>query len=474
MAASMFWYDFESTGISPSADRPLQVAGVRTDEDLNEIEPPINLYCQLPEDCLPHPQACLVTGITPQTLADKGIAEAQFIAQLHAQVSRPETCVVGFNNLRFDDEMLRYTYWRNFYDPYAREWQGNNSRWDVLDMLRCAYALRPEGIVWPEQDGQVSLRLELLTAANGINHGEAHEALADVRATIAVARLVKQAQPKLYDYLFGLRRKQKALEQLQLFKPVVHVSGRFSAARHYLAVVLPIARHPSNSNAWVVVDLQSDISPLLQLSAEAIKQRLYTRRVDLAEGELPIPLKLVHINRCPVLAPMSVLREQDIARLNLDMDHVHAQAHQLQQAAGAILADKMAGIYAGDDEFNARDPEQALYQGFLGNRDRGLSQQVREADAQCLANQHWPFDDERLSAMLPRYKARNYPEALTPEERAAWQARVASFIHGSAEQSGALEAFRAGWAQANVSPAQQSLKEAWLAYAQAQADKYLV
>lgn len=205
MTSSIFWHDYETTGINPRCDRPLQVAGVRTDFDLNEIDEPISLYCRPSDDILPHPAACLVTGITPQLLAEQGLCEAEFMTRVHAQLAQPGTCGAGYNTLRFDDEVTRYSLYRNFFDPYAREWQGGNSRWDLIDIVRTAYALRPDGIQWPLQDGRTSLRLELLSKANGIDHGHAHEALSDVRATIALARLIRQKQPKLYDWLFQLR-----------------------------------------------------------------------------------------------------------------------------------------------------------------------------------------------------------------------------------------------------------------------------
>ena len=311
MTSSLFWYDYETTGIDPRRDRPLQVAGIRTDENLNEIGEPLNIYCQPSEDILPHPAACLVTGITPSRLAEQGLSEAEFITRIHAELAQPGTCGVGYNSLRFDDEVTRYSLYRNFFDPYAREWQGGNSRWDLIDLVRSAYALRPEGIVWPEEDGRVTLKLERLTAANGIAHGQAHDALSDVRATIALARLLRSTQPRLYDYLYQLRSKQRVLDQVRLLQPLVHVSGRFAGARHYLALVLPLAWHPRNRNALIVCDLQADPSPLLNLDADTLRSRLYTRREDLAEGELPVPLKQMHINRCPVVAPLSVLREAD-------------------------------------------------------------------------------------------------------------------------------------------------------------------
>ncbi|MDF0731065.1 exodeoxyribonuclease I [Pseudomonas entomophila] len=420
MSSSIFWHDYETTGINPRCDRPLQVAGVRTDLDLNEIEEPVNLYCRPSDDILPHPAACLVTGITPEQLASRGLGEAQFMTRVHEQLARPGTCGAGYNTLRFDDEVTRYSLYRNFFDPYAREWQGGNSRWDLIDVVRTAYALRPEGIVWPQQDGRTSLRLELLSQANGIEHGHAHEALSDVRATIALARLIRERQPKLYDWLFQLRSKHKVLEQVRLLQPLVHISGRFSAERNYLGVVLPLAWHPRNRNALIVCDLHLETLPLIRESAQALRTRLYTRRDELSDGELPVPLKLVHINRCPVLAPLSVLRAADQQRLGVDMALLQGRIEQLISHADD-WRDKLESVYSGDEFAPSEDPEQQLYDGFLGDRDRRLCEQVRNADPRQLAQGQWMFDDPRMSELLFRYRARNFFDTLSDEERQRWQ-----------------------------------------------------
>ncbi|WNW11635.1 exodeoxyribonuclease I [Pseudomonas sp. DTU_2021_1001937_2_SI_NGA_ILE_001] len=419
MKPSIFWYDYETTGINPRSDRPLQMAGIRTDGDLNEIAAPVNLYCQPADDILPHPAACLVTGITPQRLAEKGLCEADFMARVHAELAAPGTCGAGYNTLRFDDEMTRYSLYRNFFDPYAREWQGGNSRWDLIDVVRAAYALRPEGVVWPEEDGRVTLKLERLTQANGIEHGQAHDALSDVRATIALAKLIRERQPKLYDYLFALRSKQKVQEQIRLLQPLVHISGRFSAARHYLGVVLPLAWHPRNRNALIVCDLHLDHSPLLELDAESLRQRLYKRREELADGESPVPLKLLHINRCPVIAPLNVLREEDRERLQLDMSIMRERAAALTQNPELWQA-RLQALYEQEDFEASQDPEQQLYDGFIGERDRRLCEQVRGAEPSQLAQPIWPFDDARLPELLFRYRARNFSETLSREEQQRW------------------------------------------------------
>ncbi|CAD5106004.1 exodeoxyribonuclease I [Zestomonas carbonaria] len=474
MTSSIFWYDYETTGIDPRRDRPLQVAGIRTDEALNEIGEPLNLYCRTSDDILPHPMACLITGIGPRRLAEQGLGEAEFMTRVHAELATPGTCGAGYNTLRFDDEVTRYSLYRNFFDPYAREWQGGNSRWDLIDMVRTAYALRPEGIEWPEEDGRVTLRLERLTAANGLEHGQAHDALSDVRATIALARLIRQRQPKLYDYLYRLRGKQAVLDQIRLLQPVVHVSGRFSAARHYLSVVLPLAWHPRNRNALIVCDLQGDPTPLLEYDAERLRRLLYTRRDELAEGDLPVPLKLVHINRCPVLAPLSVLRANDLQRLELDLGQCQELARQLGEARN-VWQDKLPLVYAEEAFASSSDPEQQLYDGFLGDRDRRLCEQVRRAEPQRLGQGDWLFDDPRLTELLFRYRARNFPETLQADEQQRWQEFCR--LRLSEQEWGApntLANFQTALAEnlQSATPEQRSLLLEWQAYGEQLGRRY--
>ncbi|MBC3412206.1 exodeoxyribonuclease I [Pseudomonas sp. SWRI51] len=466
MSSSIFWHDYETTGINPRNDRPLQMAGVRTDFDLNEIEAPVNLYCRPSDDILPHPAACLVTGITPQQLASHGLCEAEFMTRVHAELARPGTCGAGYNTLRFDDEVTRYSLYRNFFDPYGREWQGGNSRWDLIDIVRTAYALRPEGIVWPQQDGRTSLRLELLSKANGLEHGHAHEALSDVRATIALARLIRDRQPNLYDWLFQLRSKHKVMDQIRLLQPLVHVSGRFSAQRSYIGVVLPLAWHPRNRNALIVCDLGQQSAPLLHESAETLRERLYQRREEMPDGQLPVPLKLLHINRCPVVAPLSVIRPADQQRLGLDMSALQAHAEQLASQQSVWL-DKLEVIYQEEGFAQSEDPEQQLYDGFIGDRDRRLCEQVRTADPEQLASGQWMFDDARLPELLFRYRARNFAGTLNARELARWQhfcgQRLSDPQWGAPNTIEAFEvACQSRWQEAD--DAGRQVLQAWLAH----------
>lgn len=426
--STFFWHDYETFGTDPARDRPAQFAGVRTDTELRPMGEPLVVYCRPANDFLPQPLACLVTGITPQLALERGVPESQFIARIHAEMAQPGTCTVGYNSLRFDDEVTRHTLYRNFFDPYAREWQNGNSRWDIIDMLRTAYALRPEGIEWPlREDGLPSFRLEDLTAANGIGHEGAHDALVDVHATIALARLVRERQPKLYDYLLENRHKRSVLAQFDIdnMKPVLHVSGMFGARRHSIALIVPLAVHPVNRNEVICYDLDAEPGALRELSAETLRERLYTRSEDLSEDCQRPGLKSVHINRCPVVLPARMATPAIAERLGIDGERCRthlAMLREYRQADAQGFKQKLAEIYQQRARPCVTDPDLALYSGgFFSDHDRRCMDAIRAASPGELTEHSWVFEDQRLPEMLFRYRARNFPESLSGPERAQWE-----------------------------------------------------
>lgn len=421
--ATFYWYDFESFGATPQKDRPSQFAGVRTDSQFNIIGEPLIIYCKQAPDYLPHPEACLITGITPQLANSKGLVEAEFIARIHEEFSKSNTCVVGYNNIRFDDELTRYTLYRNFYDPYEREWQNGNSRWDLIDVVRACYALRPEGIEWPEkEDGSPSFKLEHLTKANNIEHGQAHDALSDVIATIELAKLLRQKQPKLFDF-FLMNRNKKALSNLvDVFNmtPLVHTSSKISALQGCTTWIAPMSFHPVNKNAVVAFNLAFDPTPLIELSVEEIRQRLYTKRSELKDDEHPIGLKLVHLNKCPVLAPAKTLLPENAARLDINREQCLANLAVLK--SHPELREKVAAVFADGESFEAAsNVDYQLYQGFASHADKSKFAVIRDCTPDQLGNLALHFDDAKYATLLFRYRARNWPETLSPEELEKWR-----------------------------------------------------
>lgn len=423
---SFYWHDYETFGIDPQRDRAVQFAGIRTDFDFNIIGEPLVIYCQPADDTLPNPEACCVTGITPQLAMEKGICEAEFIALIHAQMAQANTCTLGYNNLRFDDEVTRNLLYRNFYDPYEREWKNGNSRWDLIDLIRTMHALRPEGIQWPvDSEGRISFRLEKLTAENGIEHADAHDALSDVHATIALARLIQQAQPKLFQFFLQNRGKQQVKQLLQLgsYTPIVHVSGMYGAEKQYLALVVPICQHPGNSNGIVVYDLSVNPETMLGLSVEEIQQRIFTPKTDLPEGVARIPLKTIHINKCPIVAPAKVLRASDAERLHIDITQCYCHRDLIQQSNDLIA--KLTSVFSANrfpaDEHP--DPDLMIYSGgFFAPDDRKLMNTIRNMRPEALVDFNLQTKDSRLEQMLFRYRARNFPVTLNAQEKVQWQA----------------------------------------------------
>lgn len=433
-APTILWHDYETTGVDPSRDRPLQFAAIRTDENLDAIGEPIMWYCRPPLDRLPSPDAALVTGITPQFARAKGESEAHFMGLIHDEFSQAGTCGAGYNSLRFDDQVTRHGLYRNLYDPYAREWRNGNSRWDIIDLMRACHALRPEGVQWPEREGGLpSFRLEDLTAANGISHGNAHDALADVSATIEMARLVLRHQPRLFRFYYGLRRKKavQALIDLPGHTPLVHVSGMYSAENGNVSVVVPICEHPSDSNGVLVYDLREDPAPFLALPPEELAHRQFTSSAGLGDISR-LPVKTIHINRSPFIAPLRTLGEASAHRYGLNhdrlMDHRDTLLNAVRQDGFASRLRDAQGLNALPEP---SDPELMLYSGpFLSREDRARLDRVRGALPHPASDADLAFSDARLSKLVFRYRARNFPDALSADERSRWNNQRRRWLTG--------------------------------------------
>jgi len=445
-ALTFYWHDYETFGRVPRRDRPSQFAGIRTDAELKEIGAPLMVYCRPAPDYLPEPEACLLTGILPQTCLEQGLAEHEFAAAIEAELARPGTVGLGYNTIRFDDEVTRHLFWRNLMDPYAREWQNDCGRWDLLDVVRCAYALRPEGIEWPRhEDGRPSFKLEHLSAANGLAHEAAHDALSDVRATIALARLLRSAQPKLFEFCLRLRKKEAVWAEIGVGRPFLHISGMYGVERGCMALVWPLAPHPSNKNELIVWDLASDPAELLTLNAEAIRARMFVKQEALEEGVTRLPIKTIHVNKSPiVIGNLKTLSPAMAECWGLDLAQGLRHAELLARE-GQLLAGLWGEVFQRPAAAGPVDVDEDLYGGFLSPDDRRLLNRLRGLDAAALAERvaqgKAAFQDARLAELLFRYRARNFPASLSDAEQAQWQAHCAARLHAGAGGAQTLAQF---------------------------------
>ncbi|MEM7054989.1 MAG: exodeoxyribonuclease I [Pseudomonadota bacterium] len=423
-AQSFLWHDYETFGADPRRDRPCQFAALRTDLELKPIEQPVIYYSQPTMDLLPVPDACLVTGITPQEALEKGLPEYEFARAIERLMSLPGTCTVGYNNFRFDDEVTRFMFWRNFIEPYAREYSNGNSRFDLIDLLRLTCALRPDGIEWPlRDDGAPSFRLEDLAKANGMEIEHAHDALADVENTIGMARLVKRHQPRLWDWALSLRERFRVEKLLQSGKPLLHATSRFGADQFCIAPVLPLFQHTQIASQWLVWNLRESPAEFRDFDAETLEDLHFTPARDLPEGQRRLPVKWVRSNRCPMLAPMNVVNDTARERTGIDPETAAHYAEKLHSDQEFI--DRLRQVFRPQPGRENPDAETALYAGFVSRDDRQICARLNRMSAEQIADfsldQPEPFADRRLNTLLLHFTGRHAETRLDEETRMQWQ-----------------------------------------------------
>jgi len=419
---TFYWYDYETFGINPKTDRISQFAGIRTDESLNILDEHM-FYCKPTHDSLPAPEACAVTGISPQLCEQKGMVEHEFIQKINAEFSVPNTCIVGYNSIRFDDEFTRYTLYRNFIDPYAWHWKNGNTRWDILDVVRMCYALKKDNsLKWVHnEEGKPVFKLDQLSLANGIEHANAHDALADVRATIAIAKIIKETQPQLFDYAFSLREKKTVESKIQLFEPMLHTSGMYPATLSCTRLAVALTYHPEYNDRAIVFNLDQDPSMLLEMDIEELKTLMFTKQSELPEGIKRLEIKDLIFNKSPMFVPnVYKLDPKVVSQLQIDMGTCLKHLSFIKDNQ-AKISQVVQDLYKNDQDYiNTKDVDQSLYGGFMDNADKRIGDQLQTLSADELKEFHPKFKDEKLSTLLMHFKARNYPETLSEDEAEDW------------------------------------------------------
>ena len=441
---TLFWYDLETSGTDPRHDRIMQFAGQRTTLDLEKIGEPVNVFVKMTPDVLPQPDAIMVTGITPQLTITDGISEVEFLRFFNEEVATPGTIFAGYNSVRFDDEFMRYAHYRNFYDAYSWEWRDGRGRWDLLDVVRLTRALRPDGIKWPVIDGIPSNRLELLTKENGLSHQSAHDALSDVEACISVAKLIKEKHPKLFAYMLAMRSKQKVAEIVEKGEPFVYASGKYPSEYEKTTVAIQLAPNP-NANGSLVFDLRHNPSLFMSLYPEQLADR-WRWSPDRSKNEPRLPVKTLQYNRCPAVSPLSVLDSKAQKRLSIDVSLIAKHREILREnpdfIKNVLSALEILEKERADNKKTIKSPDERLYEGFINSDDQNLMSVIRAAAPGDITEMGVDFRDERLRLLLPLYKARNYSQILTDDERTIWEAyrydvlmsggmksRIAQYMH---------------------------------------------
>ena len=395
----------------------MQFAGIRTDENLQEIESPHEAFIPLPPEVLPEPDACLVSGLTPQVVLEKAGQQTEWdaISAIEKHLTKPCTTVIGFNNLRFDDEFIRYTLYRNLFDPYEREWKYGNGRADLHPIALLCGALRPEGITWPAVEDGPSFKLDILAQANGIEQTQAHDALSDVRATIDFARLLRKAQPKFWEYACASKDWTKLLFKSMAAAPVLHPSNVYGKERRCVAPLLPIIEHPLYKGNVVCCDLGGDLEILKSGTPTEIHESMYRPKAERGPDEKRVPLVSIK-SKTSLVSPLGVLDPDSEARLGFTKAEVLDVARKV--LAIPRLRSLLDRIYSIPPEFPQADTaEGALYQGFIPNADRSRCKKVHDAIRKGVSWVSPNFEDPRLRDLEKRFRSREIPSSMSSKDQ---------------------------------------------------------
>lgn len=406
--ANLLFYDLETSGRDPKSDRIMQFAGIRTDENLNIISEPYNYLIRLDESTYPDIGAILTHKISPLKVQSQGLAELDFLRIFYSEISQPKTVFVGFNNINFDNQFIRFLNYRNLYDPYEWSYKNNNSTWDIYNLALLTRALRPAGLNWPIINQKHSNKLSDLLQANNIKNPKAHDALNDVYGTIELARLIKAQQPKLYDYFFKQRFKSVNEALLTSEQPLVLASPIFNN-QFNASVIYPIQA----GSTVIYYDLRYSPADYLSLSKS---QKLAQQNVFF--------VKALQANKCPAITDYRFIEYDSLTmeRLGLDRLSLAKNLASLKQLKPDIIdsyVDPQGTLDQEIDFASYQLADEQLYRKFMDYDDKQIINLLvsQRHSLEFLAKHRPTFSEPNLNNLLALFICRVYPQLATHNDQ---------------------------------------------------------
>ena len=412
------FYDTETTGIDTSFDQILQFGGIRTDDELNELER-FGIRCRLLPHVVPAPKALQMTGVVPDMLTDPALpSHYQAMRRIHARLSAWSPAVfAGYNSLSFDEAMLRQAFYQTLQPVYLTN-SGGNARADVLRLVRATALYAPNALVVPlAEDGWPVFRLDRLAPANGFDHANAHDAMADVEATIFMAKLVRDRAPDVWDHMMALSARQNVIDTLGRNKVIALTEFYRGLPNTWL--VTECGENPGYPAERAVFDLSRDPAGYIGLSAEEIATVL---------KESPGVIRILRANAQPVLMPADLCPHEIMEKA--------PAAAELERRAGLIgqnpafrqrVGEALAGRFA--DREPSPHVEQQIYEGFPSEADIALMRRFHEVawkDRPAIVHS---LGDPRLRRLAQRLIYFERPDVLPADTRAALDAEIADHLN---------------------------------------------
>lgn len=430
----ILWYDYETSGRDPAADRVIQMGWQLTDPAMEPLSDPDAQLVRLPDDVLPSPGALLVHQIAPEVHQRDGITEAELAVKLD-QLIAPKTLVGGYNSRRFDDRFTQHIFYRCLFDPYRWQFSDGRGRFDLYPVVLVFYVMAPEAIHWPEDaDGRPRFKLDRIGPLNQLDVGiqRAHDAGSDVMMTARLARTLALHYPDLFADCLRMIDKHHVTD-------VIRGSGRTEGLLEVTAfggwesgytrdLWIPF-RVSERSNDYVAFDLNHDPESVLAGLQELTEKPL--EATELSRALRALGVHTIRTNSQPMLFRRDLLDAEVTRRLSefgrdVDQQNSHRDLwHHIQESpAFKQLYQLVISLIAPSDEPTADDVDLMLYGGaFLSDHDKALLADCPRLDAEKLKSYTPAFEDARYPELVFRYRARNFPGSLNPGEWRRWQQR---------------------------------------------------
>lgn len=411
---SFVFYDTETTGTDTFYDQILQFAAIRTDDALNEIDR-FEIRCRTQPHILPAPGALLVTGVTLDQLSDPALpSHYEMASAIHEKLSEWSPAIfAGYNSLEFDEDLLRQAFYQSLLPPFLTNTNGN-SRLDIMRLALAAHEFDPGHLEIPRRDdGAITFKLDRLAPANGFLHPNAHDALADVEATIFLAKLVKERVPRIWEHLLKMGQKAEAVRNAQETPVRLFTEFRFNKPNHWL--VSAIAVDPENSGSIIAFNLAHDPAELLSVSDDSLKKWAATK---------PKPLRTIKANSSPILLDLEMVQDRaDLMKIG--EPEIMRRAQLLQ--GSPELRHRLLRAYVETREVYEQSPwlEEQIYRGFPGSRDAVLMRDFHRGSWPGRVEIAGQFQDDRYRKIAMRIVFSHRPDLLGQETQEAFSEAIA-------------------------------------------------
>lgn len=409
---SLIFYDTETTGLDPYFDQVLQFAAIKTDEDFNELDR-FEIRCRLLPHIVPHPMAMLVTGVTADMLTDSELPShyEMMSAIRNKLMSWGQAIYIGYNSIRYDEAMLRSAFYQTLHPIYLTNTNGNG-RTDALQLMQAASVFAPGLLNIPVNDkGKPVFKLDQLAPANGFSHEHAHDALADVEATIYMAKRVADEAPELWRRLRACGEKRRVVDFIESSPAFLLTEFYFNTG--YSRPVAPIGNNPYNPSVMFALSLDDAFDELTNMNDAELSKHL---------SSTPRPVRKIKTNASPLVTSLKSAATYPQFQA-LDMEKTAQRASLVQndtELRHRIIA-AMSEIEGPFEDNPDAEVEEQIYAGFYSRRDEGLLSDFHAAKPIERVTISDRFEDVRLRSLAKRQLFFEDPELLSAIDRASIQ-----------------------------------------------------